>query len=264
MTAEQTLADLVQMSRNLGDPARDYIILGEGNTSARIDDERFYVKASGTQMATIGESEFVEVRGAPVLGMIEARGLNDDEILERLMAACVWRGAMRPSVETVLHAILLQAPGVSFVGHTHPTPVSAILCSARWRELLAERLFPDEIVVCGPAPALIPYVDPGLPLARAVRDGLRAYVEDYGAPPQVILMQNHGLIALGATASAVENATAMATKTARITLAAAAVGGLHCLTPEQVDRIRTRPDEEYRKRFLEQTGGAAASPSRPS
>jgi len=263
MTAEQTRADLVRMSRSLGDPSKDYVILGEGNTSARIDDERFYVKASGTQMATIGEHEFVEVRGAPVLEMVDAGDLSDGQILERLMDACVWRGAMRPSVETVLHAVLLQAPQISFVGHTHPTAVNAILCSERWRELLAGRLFPDEIVVCGPAPALIPYVDPGLPLACAVRDGLRTYVEGYGEPPKVILMQNHGLIALGATASAVENATAMAVKAARVILAAAVVGGLHYLSPEHVARIHTRPDEEYRKRFLEHTGGGPGGPARP-
>jgi hypothetical protein len=44
---EDTLAQLVAMSHNLGDPALDYVILGEGNTSARADADTFWVKATG-------------------------------------------------------------------------------------------------------------------------------------------------------------------------------------------------------------------------
>jgi len=44
---QQLLEELVEMSRKLGEPAADCVILGEGNTSARIDEETFWVKASG-------------------------------------------------------------------------------------------------------------------------------------------------------------------------------------------------------------------------
>ena len=44
------MRELVEMSRYLGDPGKGYAILGEGNTSARIDGDSFYVKASGTTM----------------------------------------------------------------------------------------------------------------------------------------------------------------------------------------------------------------------
>jgi hypothetical protein len=60
-------------------------------------------------------------------------------------------------------------------------------------------------------------------------------------------MQNHGLIALGKTASEVENITAMYVKTARVILGACALGGLRFLTPHDVARIHTRPDELYRR-----------------
>ena len=33
--------ELVRMSQRLGDPAKEYVILGEGNTSAAVDDEVF-------------------------------------------------------------------------------------------------------------------------------------------------------------------------------------------------------------------------------
>jgi len=36
------LDELVSMSRALGDPANDYAILGEGNTSVRADGDTFW------------------------------------------------------------------------------------------------------------------------------------------------------------------------------------------------------------------------------
>ncbi|MCG2766905.1 MAG: class II aldolase/adducin family protein [Anaerolineae bacterium] len=254
---DDVLSQLVTLSRHLADPAHDYVILGEGNTSARADEETFWVKASGRQMDGIEADGFVHVRFAPVLGLLEASDLSDGDVKAELEAARVDPAATsRPSVETVLHALALQLEGVSFVGHTHPTAVNAILCSQRAEEAIAGRLFPDEIVVCGPAPAYVPYTDPGLPLARAVREALQAHMAEWGEPPKVILMQNHGLIALGRTAQEVENITAMYVKTARVIIGTYALGGPRFLGVQAVERIHTRPDELYRRRNLEgQRGG---------
>ena len=62
----------------------------------------------------------------------------------------------------------------------------------------------------------------------------------------MILLQNHGLIALGRTATEVENITAMYVKTARVLLGTYALGGPRFLTARDVKRIHTRPDEAYR------------------
>lgn len=251
MQPEDILAQLVTMTRNLGDPALDYAILGEGNTSARVDDETFWVKASGAEMRTIQASGFVRVRFDRVLALLKAAELDDQEIRAGLEAAKLDPAVKaRPSVETVLHALALGLDGIHFVGHTHPTAVNAILCSQNAEKAIAGRLFPDEIVVCGPAPAYVPYTDPGLPLARKVQEVLACYLADYGEPPKVILMQNHGLIALGRTAQEVENITAMMVKTARVLLGTYALGGPHFLSPEVVRRIHTRPDELYRRQEL--------------
>ena len=104
--------------------------------------------------------------------------------------------------------------------------------------------------MCGPAPVLIPYTDPGLPLAREIWRRINAYIDTYGERPRVILLQNHGLVALGRTAEQVENITAMMVKTARVLLGTYAAGGPHFLGAEQVDRIHTRPDEAYRRKLL--------------
>jgi rhamnose utilization protein RhaD (predicted bifunctional aldolase and dehydrogenase) len=221
MSASTTLEQLIAMSRTLGDPALDYAILGEGNSSAQADANTFWVKASGAEMRTIDAGGFVQVHFDRVLSMLTVDGLTDAQVKAGLEEARVDPNATaRPSVETVLHALALQLEGINFVGHTHPTAVNAILCSQKAKEAIAGRLFPDEIVYCGPAPVYIPYSDPGVPLAQVVRDEIDRHLDEYRVLPKVILMQNHGLIALGKTASEVENITAMYVKTARVILGA--------------------------------------------
>ncbi len=252
MEKEEILRQLVNMSNRLGEERRGLVILGEGNTSAKISEQTFYVKASGTNLGTITAEEFVEVKAAPVLEMLECGALSDDEIKERLAAAKVDRNyKLAPSVETVFHAYLLSIPGVNFVGHTHPVSVNGILCSKNWRDVLQGRLFPDEIVCCGTAPALVPYTDPGVALARKIREVVQAYISEMGERPKAILMQNHGLVALGATTKEVESITMMWDKTAKILARTYYFGGPNCLTFEQVKRLATRPDEEQRKRLIE-------------
>ena len=254
--SDNILDQLVAMSRNLGRPELDYVILGEGNTSARLDADTFWVKASGHELRSIGPEGFVCVSRPQVLAMLDAGQLTDQQIKEHLSRARVEApqlpggGQGHPSVETVLHAICLSLEDVNFVGHTHPTAINTITCSAAFETAVRGRLFPDEIVLCGPAPVVVPYTDPGLPLARKVYDLINQYIDEYHERPKVILMQNHGLIALGRTAQQVENITAMAVKAARVLLGTYALGGPHFMTAQAVERIHTRPDELYRRLLL--------------
>jgi rhamnose utilization protein RhaD (predicted bifunctional aldolase and dehydrogenase) len=253
----QTLDQLVTLSRNLGQPANDYVILGEGNTSALVDDHTFWVKASGRQLRNIEPAGFVQVHFERVLALLDAPDLNDEEVKRGLLAAKVDpSNPAHPSVETAFHAVCLKLAGVDFVGHTHPAAINMVTCSAAFEAAVSGRLFPDEIVLCGPAPLLVPYVDPGLPLARALRAGLDRYLDTYGERPKTILMQNHGLIALAPTAQEVENITAMAVKAARILVGTYALGGPHFMAPAAVARIHTRPDEHYRQRVIGDLAGA--------
>jgi rhamnose utilization protein RhaD (predicted bifunctional aldolase and dehydrogenase) len=251
MPTNDTLAQLVTMSQALGEPGNDYVILGEGNTSARAGQDSFWVKASGTELATIGPEGFVEVSFERVQQMLDGPDLSDEETRQALQGAKVDSSAGgHPSVETVLHALCLQLPGVSFVGHTHPTAINIITCSQELETAVAGRLFPDEIVICGPATVVVPYTDPGLPLAREVQRRIDAYLDAYDEVPRTILLQNHGFIALGSSPRQVLSITAMAVKAARVLLGTYALGGPRFMTPQAVARIHTRPDEHYRQRAL--------------
>ena len=119
MPTDTIVEQLVAMSRTLGDPALDYAILGEGNSSARVDASTFWVKASGAEMRTIDAGGFVQVRFDQVGSMLKADNLSDAQVRAGLEAARVDPSATaRPSVETVLHALALQLEGVNF--GTHP------------------------------------------------------------------------------------------------------------------------------------------------
>ena len=134
LSKRKVLTQLIEMSRSLGDPARDLVILGEGNTSAKIDDKTFFVKASGKELRTSEEDSFVQVALAPVLDGIDRKALTDEEVKEILTGAKIDPSADKmPSLETFLHACVLSLPNIRFVGHTHPTAVNAILCSDRAR-----------------------------------------------------------------------------------------------------------------------------------
>jgi len=242
------LHELWTFARALGEPERDCVIIGEGNTSARIDADTFYIKASGQQMAAIEPGGLVAVRIAPVLALLDAEPVPSmDEQKARAKAAKLDPGAPDPSIEVTFHALLLAECGVKFVAHTHPTPVVSILCSPRAEEFANRRSFPDGAVLCGPRSAFVPYADPGLPLAHAIRESVRAYMSAEGEAPRTILMQNHGLIALGQTAREALNITMMAVKAARVFTSAAALGGPVFLSDEEVRHIVRRPDEIYRR-----------------
>lgn len=248
--SEETCAQLLQLSREIGREERRLAILGEGNTSAKIDDETFWVKASGSTLRDLSENDVVQCRAQPMLDLMNQSEASDEAIEAALMNCRVDVSARKPSVETIFHADLLSLPNINFVGHAHPIAVNSILCSEMAETFAQNRLFPDEIVCCGEASALVEYVDPGLRLGQAIRVEVTRFQEKYGAVPRVILLKNHGVITLGANPQAVLAAMLMCAKAAEITLGACAIGTPKYLTGYDVRRISGRRDEHYRQKAL--------------
>jgi rhamnose utilization protein RhaD (predicted bifunctional aldolase and dehydrogenase) len=251
MLPTDSLARLLDLSHQLGREDRRLAILGEGNTSVRLSDQTFAVKASGSNLGSLTQAGTAECAFEKLLPLMSAGPMSDAAIDEALFAARISADARKPSVEAIFHAYLLTLPGVNYVGHTHPVAVNALLCSKLARTFATRRLFPDEIVCCGVESVFVPYTDPGLKLSQAIKTAVEEYIARLSRPPRVILLENHGLIALGATPEAVLAATLMAVKAAEIFAGAAAISGEpQFLTPEQVERIAGRPDEHYRQQAL--------------
>ena len=248
----EKIASLRGLSHDLGREERDLAILGEGNTSCRLDADTFLVKASGSSLANLQEGQLVACRFSALLPLLDVGDISDADVEKALLSSRVDPAQPKPSVEAVFHAYLLTLPGIEVVGHTHPIAVDQVLCAGDLlsRRFANERRFPDEIVCCGAKSLLVPYVDPGAKLAQAIRDHVSLFVKNENRPPRLVLIQNHGLIAIGATTGSVLAATLMAEKAARIFVGATALGDAMALTPQNVARIDSRSDEHYRQRAL--------------
>jgi len=246
------LNELVRLSAFLGRPENDYSILGEGNTSAKIDEDFFFVKGSGKYLCDAQPDTFVKVKLKAAREILDKGPLTDEDVKVLLFGACADpETKLRPSIETTFHSLLLGLPDVNFVGHTHATAVNCLLCSVNAKEIVTGgRIFPDEIAYCGLEPMFLEYADPGVELARCMRANLNEYIDRNGEAPKVILVRNHGIIALGKTAHQVEAITAMWCKVARVLRGAIAFGGIHYLERKDVERICHRPDEEQRLRHF--------------
>jgi rhamnose utilization protein RhaD (predicted bifunctional aldolase and dehydrogenase) len=251
LVMETRVAELIELGHQLGQEQRGLAILGEGNISAKLSEAQFAVKASGCALATLSERDVTVCDTARVLAILKEARPSDEWVEAELLAARVNSTAKKPSLEAMFHASLLAIPEVQFVAHCHPVNAVRVLSSRRAAEFAEYRMFPDHIVYCGARSVFVPYCDPGLPLAREIAQRTAKFHEEGGAMPKLILLENHGTIAIGPTMQAVLACTMMAEKAAAIFVGAATLGGPKYLSAREVERIATRRDEVHRRRGLE-------------
>jgi rhamnose utilization protein RhaD (predicted bifunctional aldolase and dehydrogenase) len=170
-----SLASLKRVSAEL---ARDPLLIqgAGGNTSLKCDDV-LWVKASGCWLEDAEDKPtFVPVRTSTVLGNI-ARQAADCCADARLPDKA--GEDLKPSIETALHAIMPHAAVIH--AHAVNSTTTALLADGEAR---FERAMGDDL-----HGLYLPYATPGLPLANAVREAVTG-----GATPDVILLQNHGVV----------------------------------------------------------------------
>jgi rhamnose utilization protein RhaD (predicted bifunctional aldolase and dehydrogenase)/NAD(P)-dependent dehydrogenase (short-subunit alcohol dehydrogenase family) len=171
------LDSLVHLSRRIGADPR-LVQPGGGNTSVKVD-RMLLVKGSGTDLRTIGPGGFTRLDLARLGGLRELDAITDAEMM-RFMAGCMLADGPPPSVETPLHALLPHR----VIAHTHDVATMSLTnVGEGTAERLVTELFEGSI-------AFVPYVRPGFPLARAVRE-LASRL-----PPgaQGLALGHHGLV----------------------------------------------------------------------
>ena len=179
-----SIKELVKISRFYGaDPG--FLLVNGGNTSLK-DKRYLYIKASGFKLAFIGENGFAKLdRNA--LNLIWEKeyptdvDLREKQALQDLTNSRVKGETKRPSVESLLHAVLPQ----KYVIHTHPTIVNGLTCSKNGRQI-AEQLFHSRCM-------WIPSVNPGYVLAKLIKTQLAEHEKKYKSLPDIILLENHGM-----------------------------------------------------------------------
>jgi NAD(P)-dependent dehydrogenase (short-subunit alcohol dehydrogenase family)/rhamnose utilization protein RhaD (predicted bifunctional aldolase and dehydrogenase) len=186
---KEGLAELVALSRQFGsDP--EYVLGGGGNTSFKTP-ERLLIKGSGTSLADIDEKGFVRLERSRLQALWGREYPDDPHAREALVTEVLLAArepgqeAMRPSVETPLHDFFPDP----YVVHTHPSLINGLACSKRGAEE-ARALFGEKLL-------WIPAVNPGFQLAATVRRAMQDYARRHGRSPDLLILQNHGLLVSG-------------------------------------------------------------------
>ncbi len=218
--ADPAVRQVVELSQRFGRDT-EYSRGGGGNSSLKVDGV-VYIKPSGVPLATLEAEDLVPLEMAPLLDLLHGRaGADAEQRLEgqpdpvmRMAAQARLAEARgrRPSVELLFHSLLPER----FVLHTHPIVPNSVTCNHDG-EALAARIFGDEAL-------WVPYTNPGLPLARAIRDLRAAFEARTGRPaPRVTLMGNHGIIVTGDTTDEVAERCQFVMSTVRAELMRAGI-----------------------------------------
>ena len=195
-----SLLQLTGMSNRYG-LDEEYVLAGGGNTSYK-DGGVMFVKASGTSLATIKPEQFVQMDMAKLSGMLKKEYPASDDAREAAALADMMDARLpgeenkRPSVEAILHAIFPQR----FVLHTHPALVNGMSC-AKDGEKACRELF-------GGTAVWVPLTKPGYILASVCRELFDEYEKKNGKPPEIAILQNHGLFVAADTAARIDEITA--------------------------------------------------------
>ena len=180
---EAGIKDLISVSQFYGRDTR-FVIAGGGNTSYK-NNEKIWVKASGSSLATITEDGFAVLDRSLLNPMSDKQYSSDEaereeQVKNDLAAATLTKGR-RPSVETSMHNVIDYA----FVVHLHPTIVNGLMCAQNAEKNLV-RLFGEKALY-------VEYTDPGYVLFKKVDEKIKEYRSKFKEEPKVIWLQNHGI-----------------------------------------------------------------------
>ncbi len=185
MSFDSEYQALLALSARLGsDPLQ--VQAAGGNTSVK-DGETMWIKASGTWLRdAVDQPIMVPVRLAPLRAAI-MEGQPSAERAVDFVDKARQQNSLRPSIETVVHAIMPQR----VVVHLHCVDTIAAAVRQDAPAFIAGRL--GDI-----AHAFVPYVRPGLPLAQEILRHLKPGTD-------VIVLGNHGLVVAGELVAATDD-----------------------------------------------------------
>lgn len=107
LQSDDRMDELIALSTEIGDPLKDYVILSEGNTSARISDHSFWVKGSGVRLQQARSPQaFVAMELEPLMHALRREDEVVDLDLRELLRSARVKGQEKPpepSIETLIH-----------------------------------------------------------------------------------------------------------------------------------------------------------------
>jgi len=152
------------------------LVQGAGGNVSWKEEDTLWVKASGTWLADARKKEiFVPVALSHLRGAMDG---GDFHVTPRTL----FGSDLRPSIETMLHALMPQ----QVVVHVHAIEILAHLVKQDFRATIASK------IKNGVRWITTGYHKPGAELAHAVKSALTTYPS-----AQVVFLQNHGVVIAG-------------------------------------------------------------------
>ncbi|MBM7582035.1 ribulose-5-phosphate 4-epimerase/fuculose-1-phosphate aldolase [Caldicoprobacter guelmensis] len=188
----ESLKELEKISKAVG-VHPDLVQGGGGNTSVKIDHELMAIKASGYRLEQVTEDDgFAVVNYRNIVEYFNNASITPDIDTEKVGAELIKQNtvqlegykALRPSVEAGFHSMLKK-----YVIHTHPVYANILCCSKEGEELVG-KIFNSKGLHC----VWVSYTMPGFHLTLSIKDIIERYMDEHDVFPQLIFMQNHGLI----------------------------------------------------------------------
>jgi len=215
-SSDQARKDLIFYGRKIEE--KNLVVGPGGNTSARAGNV-IYMKASGTSFEDAVETDYVGV------------DLKTGETVD---------GSKKPSCEVLMHlGCYAVRDDIAAVVHTH-SPYAVAVASAG---LDVPPMFPDYIALLGTSMPRIDYVVPaGKELADRVVEAARH--------SNVILLANHGVVALGGNVREAYFRALAAEVAAQIFLTSKILGNVRALSPGEVQEVNSLKAEDYRRALL--------------
>jgi rhamnose utilization protein RhaD (predicted bifunctional aldolase and dehydrogenase)/NAD(P)-dependent dehydrogenase (short-subunit alcohol dehydrogenase family) len=157
---------------------------GGGNTSVKgvitnligEEQEILYIKGSGWDLGVIAPQGFPGLDLAYLRKLRQVEDLSDAEMVNQFRTHLLDAASPNPSIETLVHAFLPHR----FIDHTHADAIVTLTNREDAEKHLHEAL--------GGNIGILPFIMPGLPLARAM-------AELYETRPEIdcIILKNHGI-----------------------------------------------------------------------
>ena len=181
------LERLIARSRLIGEE-ESLGLFGGGNTSTKCEELDLFgrpqavlwVKGSGANLKGCETRHFSPLRLDALRRLTERTTMPDEEMVDVLTRCLLDPKAPRPSVETLLHAVIPERD----IDHTHADAILALANTHHGERLVRQ--------VLGTQLLWIPYLQPGFALSRRVFEAYRRQPMAHGA-----VFEKHGLMTWG-------------------------------------------------------------------
>jgi len=186
--------------------AREMVASNDGNLTVRIGPDRILATPAGKSKGFLTEDDLIvtDLDGNVV------DGSGREVTSEIRIYLRIYR--VREDVGAAVHAHPLHATAYAVAGKS-----------------VASDVLPESVLSLGYVP-LVPYGTPG---TDQLADRIEEYLEDY----DVILLQNHGALALGRDVVEAYHRMECLEHTAKVVYLAETLGGADRLTPKQIEGI---------------------------